>query len=269
MKFSAYIPCYNNEGEIARAVTSLREQEAPPEEIIVVDDGSTDGSAKAAESAGAIVIRHDSNLGRGATNATGIERCANELVALVGATCVLPPNFTKNAVKWFDDNKVAAVCARIVVPSPVTVIERWAARHLYMTWLQDGVGHRSNFNSTGSMMRRSHVLSVGNFDKRLRHTEDGELGIRLDAAGFDIVSDPALTVISMKPQTFANIFERYWRWYAGTDERVSIKTYLKQIVYSIKVMACRDLKAADPLCVPISLFSPHYQFWKSWIRKWN
>jgi glycosyltransferase involved in cell wall biosynthesis len=66
---AAVIPCFNEEKTIATLVSSLLKQ-LPC--VLVVDDGSTDGTARNAETAGAIVIRHGRNRGKGAALQTGL-----------------------------------------------------------------------------------------------------------------------------------------------------------------------------------------------------
>ena len=63
------IPLYNEHSVIAGVIVELRQHFV---HIVCVDDGSTDGSAEAAEAAGARVIRHPHNLGQGAALQTGI-----------------------------------------------------------------------------------------------------------------------------------------------------------------------------------------------------
>ena len=62
------IPAYNEERRIGAVVRGAREQMPP---TIVVDDGSRDGTAREAEAAGAAVLRHEVNRGKGAALATG------------------------------------------------------------------------------------------------------------------------------------------------------------------------------------------------------
>ncbi|HWQ21451.1 MAG TPA: glycosyltransferase family 2 protein [Clostridia bacterium] len=68
MKIAAVIPAFNEEHNIAGVVEGVRLFMA---DIVVVDDGSTDGTAAAARGAGAIVLRHESNVGKGAALKTG------------------------------------------------------------------------------------------------------------------------------------------------------------------------------------------------------
>jgi hypothetical protein len=48
---------------------------------------------------------------------------------------------------------------------------------------------------------------------------------------------------------------------------VSIRGYWRAIGFSVKVLAAADLRARDPLGVPISLVAPHFQFWRSALRR--
>ena len=68
---SVVIPAYNEAAVIAEVVTSLASA-GPWHEIIVVDDGSTDGTCARATSAGATVVRHPYNKGNGAAVKSGI-----------------------------------------------------------------------------------------------------------------------------------------------------------------------------------------------------
>jgi glycosyltransferase involved in cell wall biosynthesis len=69
VKICALIPAYNEAGTIASVVAGARQYTAM---VAVVDDGSTDGTAEAAEAAGAVCLRHRRNEGKGAAVRTGM-----------------------------------------------------------------------------------------------------------------------------------------------------------------------------------------------------
>ena len=267
MKISAYVPCYNAAATVRRAVESVLAQTLRPAEILVVDDGSTDGSLEALHGLDVRIIPHRRNLGRGEARARAMHEATHEHVLCCDATNTLEPSFVEKALPWLEDKRVAAVFGRITQPPAGTLAERWRGRHLFKMDIAPESRRRSSLCTWGTMARASVVRDVGGYDRRLRHTEDSELGARLLSAGFDVVYDPQLSVTSIAPNTLVQVLERHWRWYAGTHPSASWRDYRKSIGYSIKCMAKDDLRAGDPAAVLVSLVAPHYQAWKTWSQE--
>jgi glycosyltransferase involved in cell wall biosynthesis len=87
---SVLIPAYNEASVIADVVTRVRAA-AGWREILVVDDGSADGTARCAEAAGATVVRHPYNKGNGAAVKTGIRRATGDYILILDADGQHPP----------------------------------------------------------------------------------------------------------------------------------------------------------------------------------
>ncbi|MFZ9033203.1 MAG: glycosyltransferase family 2 protein, partial [Anaerohalosphaeraceae bacterium] len=86
LKISAVIPAYNAEKYIARSINSVLNQTCPVDEIIVVDDGSTDSTAEVIKSYGGKVrYIHQQNAGVSAARNTGIQAATCEWVAFLDA----------------------------------------------------------------------------------------------------------------------------------------------------------------------------------------
>lgn len=264
---TAYIPCYNNAPTIRQAIESIRNQSVAPAELFVVDDASTDGSPELVRALGIPVVEHGHNSGRGAVRARAMTLARHELVLCCDAINVLDSEFVARAQPQFAHAQAAGVFGRIITLSPRHVVDRWCSRHLFKLDQPATPSRRALLATGGAIVRAAAVRAVGNYRPDLRHSEDSDLGHRLLAAGYDVIYDPQLTFTCITPNTLGRVLERYWRWYAGPDERVSWTGYLRQVLFSIKIMAAQDLRAHDPLSVPISLFSPHYQFWRSWLRR--
>jgi glycosyltransferase involved in cell wall biosynthesis len=81
---SVIVPAFNEASTIAAVVSALRAS-APWREVIVVDDGSADGTGDLAEAAGATVVRHPYNKGNGAAVKSGVRRATGLHVLIVDA----------------------------------------------------------------------------------------------------------------------------------------------------------------------------------------
>lgn len=81
---SIVIPAFNEAGSIGPLVSALR-GEAAWNEVLVIDDGSTDATGDLAAAAGATVIRHPYNKGNGAAVKTGIRRAMGRFILIVDA----------------------------------------------------------------------------------------------------------------------------------------------------------------------------------------
>jgi len=79
---SIIVPALNEAEAVGDLVRALRGS-APWHEVIVVDDGSTDGTAERAREAGAIVVRHPYNKGNGAAVKSGVRRATGEAILIV------------------------------------------------------------------------------------------------------------------------------------------------------------------------------------------
>jgi glycosyltransferase involved in cell wall biosynthesis len=87
---SVVLPAFNEAPSIAALIPALKAA-APWREILVVDDGSTDGTGEAASAAGAMVVRHPYNKGNGAAVKTGIRRASGRFVLIIDADGQHPP----------------------------------------------------------------------------------------------------------------------------------------------------------------------------------
>jgi GT2 family glycosyltransferase len=102
MKISAIVPVWNGRHLLARLLTTLAAQTRPAAELLIVDNGSTDGAPEVARASGARVIAMGRNAGFAAAVNRGIREAAHPLVAILNSDVELAPDYLE---------KVAAVDA--------------------------------------------------------------------------------------------------------------------------------------------------------------
>jgi glycosyltransferase involved in cell wall biosynthesis len=254
MKYTVVIPAYQAAATLATVIAAWRT--AAAESILVVDDGSTDGSAEVAERAGAKVIRCPGNEGRGAARARGMSETDTPFVLMCDSAQIPGGDFLMPALAHFSDTKVAAVMAYSTQPAPRSFVDRWRGRHLFK--LGPPEFNRRALLATGlCVLRREAVDQVGGFDPKLRAGEDADLGRRLLAAGWKVISDPSLCAVNLQRDSAHALLVRYARW--NSPEGIRGRAWLRQLAYAVKVMVREDLRSGDPFAALLSLAAPFYQ----------
>jgi glycosyltransferase involved in cell wall biosynthesis len=109
---SVIIPVYNRAGPVAQAVASLAAQTLTDHEIIVVDDGSTDGSAEAAERAGrgrVRVIRHNVNRGIPTARNSGLAAARGRYIAWLDSDDIARPRRLERQLRFLEGRSELAM----------------------------------------------------------------------------------------------------------------------------------------------------------------
>ena len=123
------------------------------------------------------------------------------------------------------------------------------------------------FITYGTIVRKSHIVNVGNFNPDLKHSEDEDMGKRLLQNGYTLLSNHDLKVHCNIENSLLEVLERYWRWHVGRDEKMTLIDYLRSIKNSIKPMAQEDLNSGNWSCITLSLICPHYCYFKTLTSK--
>ena len=97
---SVIIPCFNRERFIAQAIGSVLSQSCTDFELIVVDDGSTDGTGKLVSTRfnNQVQVISQPNLGRGVARQTGLAKVRSDYVAMVDSDIRLPKDWLARCI---------------------------------------------------------------------------------------------------------------------------------------------------------------------------
>lgn len=259
-KISAYVPSYNNKNNTLATVQSIVGQTISADEILIIDDGSTDGSAESMADSGFTVVKMNGNCGRGAVRKRAMEATKHELVLCCDAGRILCPDFIERALPYFNDTKVVAVYGCTIKKKTGSVWNRWTARHRYFPG-RESYSERGRLTTTAAIVRRSAIEHVGGYNPDLRAFEDADLGQRLLDAGAKVIRDPSLTAESVEDITCARLLDREIRWLVPDGYTSSLLMYAKQINFTVKVHLPKDLADRDLPAALLSLFLPHYLHW--------
>ena len=206
---SVVVPVYNGGARLCRCLDALRASDYPAREVLVVDDGSTDGSGRRARERGAEVLRLDSRSGPAAARNHGARAARGGVVLFVDAdVAVRPDTLSRVAAAFRGRPRVAAVFGSY---DDAPAEENFFSQ--YKNLLHHFVHQRSSaqaetFWAGCGAVRLAAFRAAGGFDARKftrPSVEDIELGYRLRGGGFEIVLDREIQVKHLKRWTLASV----------------------------------------------------------------
>jgi mycofactocin glycosyltransferase len=192
---SVVVPVYNSERTLEPLIDSLLALDYPREcvEFIVVDNGSTDGTAAIlARFADRIQRVVEPKRGRSAARNRGIAEARHDLVAFTDADCVLHPMWLRHLLPPLLEPGVGISGGRIQAVEPCNAIAKFGEfvrdHNLAINVYKPPYVDTSNWASPKSVL-----VAMGGFDEGLPRCEDVDLAFRIFQSGYRIVySDDAL-----------------------------------------------------------------------------
>ena len=238
------VPCWNEAKTLAGTIQSLFALEYPKEklEIIIVDDGSTDNTRAVAQEVGRtffgedylseansaagkssphfpqLKIFHKQNGGKHTAMNYALARTNAEFIGCLDADSVVDKHALQHIVTVFQNEKVAAVTPGILIKKPETILQ----------YMQDAEYRLSVFNrftlaalgsafitpGPFSIFRTSVVRDTGGW-RHGHSTEDMEMALRMQDAGYLIANAPRAQVYTGTPRTIPKLFSQRVRWTYG------------------------------------------------------
>ncbi len=223
LRASVIIPAYNAENVLPRCLKALESQTLLQDqyEVIVVDDGSSDGTAEVAERAGANVLRLD-HLGPAAARNAGAEIARAEILIFTDADCEPAPDFLERLLEPFGAPIISG--ARGVYRTQQrSLIARFVQleyeeRYQRIAKIVAESGAVDALDTSYAAYRRNVFIEAGGFDTRYLHAavEDHELSYRLAHEGHTFSFVPTAAVYHKHVESLTQYARRkfkigYWK----------------------------------------------------------
>jgi cellulose synthase/poly-beta-1,6-N-acetylglucosamine synthase-like glycosyltransferase/peptidoglycan/xylan/chitin deacetylase (PgdA/CDA1 family)/spore germination protein YaaH len=226
---SVLIPAYNEERVIERSVSQVLASENVRLEIIVIDDGSKDGTSEVVEKAFAseprVRLLKLENGGKARALNQGLSIAKSEIVIALDADTQFEPGTIARLARWFAGNeKLAAVAGNAKVGNRLNIVTKWQA----LEYITAQNLERRALSRLGAMTvvpgaigawRKSAILEVGGYPPETL-AEDQDLTIAVQRAGWDVDYDQSAIAWTEAPQTFGQLARQRFRWAYGTIQCV-------------------------------------------------
>lgn len=186
--FSVIIPCYNSENFISNAIQSVLNQTNEVEELIIVDDGSSDNSVKVikdlftknrSRKTNFIIIKN-SHQGPGAARNAGIKKASSEWICFLDSDDYWEENKIEVVEKYIKKNKnINFLCHNeyVIKLNGVKKFSNYSKFYKYEIPLFDQIYYR-NYFSTSAIVCKKKLLENNFFNTNLMSAQDYELWIR-------------------------------------------------------------------------------------------
>jgi GT2 family glycosyltransferase len=239
--------CYNGAEKLPVCLDALTRQHEKVD-ILVVDDGSTDDTARVARSFGCSVIRHDLNRGISAARNTGLNQATTDVVAFCDDDCVPPIDWTEQLLAaWRAHPEVTVLGGTVEVDHPTTFTQGYLTYRNPLVPLEIEIAQQPSvwyrivrqfrppllptadmfpvFAVVGAnmSMHRARALEVGGFDADLMFGEGEEASlcaaVRARFGERSVVVDPRVTLSHHFEPSMRGVWRRSFAYGEGAAER--------------------------------------------------
>ena len=223
---SVLVPAFNEAAGIERAVRSLAGSDYPQLEVIVVDDGSTDGTGELVEGLGLRNVRvlREANRGKAEALGTALAAAKHDLIVAVDADTVFEADTVRRLVRPFADRDVGAVAGNTKVGNRGGILGRWQHIDYVIGFnldrrVYDVLRCMPTVPGAIGAFRREAVEAAGGFSSDTL-AEDTDLTIALGRAGWKVVYAEDARGFTEVPGTLSGLWRQRYRWSFGTMQAV-------------------------------------------------
>ncbi len=218
------IPCFNEEKVIGASVARVLESHWPSLDVIVLDDGSSDGTAEVVRRLYAdeprVRLMSFANGGKALALNRGLALAAGDIVVALDADTLFAPSTIAQLARWFADPRVGAVAGNALVGNRDKLLTRWqgleyiTAQNLERRALA-ALGAVTVVPGAVGAWRKTALIALGGYPADTL-AEDQDLTLAVQRAGWRVEFDPEARAYTEAPETVADLLKQRFRWSYGT-----------------------------------------------------
>ncbi len=184
MKTALLIPCFNAESYLVSLKQQIDALDPKFDEVILVDDGSTDRTVESGKKIGLKITPLGENRGPGAARNAAAKRTTAEWIHFLDADDEIAPDYLAKVLPMASDGVDVVLCSCDFLDEVTRErIMRWSFEDLLYSCEPLKGCIRTGVNTPSSLIRRRKFAEIGGFNEEHRCWEDGDMHLRLALAG--------------------------------------------------------------------------------------
>jgi peptidoglycan-N-acetylglucosamine deacetylase len=221
---SVIIPAHNEAMVIAKSVERILASDYPDLEVIVIDDGSSDGTsavvARRFGNTSNVKLISTTNGGKASAINLGLSEARGSIIVALDADTLFERDTISNLARWFEDPKVGAVAGNAKVGNRINTVTRWQALEYISAQNIErralvALGCITVVPGAVGAWRRDALERLGRFPVNTL-AEDQDLTIAVQKAGYRVVFDSEAVAWTEAPDTVQGLVKQRFRWAYGT-----------------------------------------------------
>ena len=212
---TAAVPVYNGARYIGATIDSLLNQSQPAEDILVIDDGSTDNTVEICRKHPVRLIEHKDNQGLATARNTAIENTETDIILYIDVDAPAHEDLVRIISDAYNKPGIGGVGGQGIESNIHTLADRWRRAHA-----QQGHGDKSKEVDHLFGLCMSYSLEVlrevGGFNPEFRtNGEDMDMGLRVTNAGYRLLYLPEAIVYHQRSDDNQSLLKTMANWYTA------------------------------------------------------
>lgn len=247
-RVSFYIPAYNAQKTIKYAIDSLLAQTYKIDEIILIDDNSSDNTLDIVKKYNFIkIIKNQYNLGLGYNRNLAIKNCQNEIVGSIDADVELHKSWLEILIKEINKKNIIMCGGKMIEKKIDNQINLWRAKYYSQNWGNKLIIDPPYLYGCNTLLKKSAWKKIDGYDEKLKtNGEDIEFIKNLRSKlNNKIVYQPEAECFHLQDDNIDSLSKRIWRYhsFAYKIKEPTFKRFLKLSVKQFNFFLKRFLKS--------------------------
>ena len=247
-RVSFYIPAYNAQKTIKYAIDSLLAQTYKIDEIILIDDNSSDNTLDIVKKYNFIkIIKNQYNLGLGYNRNLAIKNCQNEIVGSIDADVELHKSWLEILIKEINKKNIIMCGGKMIEKKIDNQINLWRAKYYSQNWGNKLIIDPPYLYGCTTLLKKSAWKKIDGYDEKLKtNGEDIEFIKNLRSKlNNKIVYQPEAECFHLQDDNIDSLSKRIWRYhsFAYKIKEPTFKRFLKLSVKQFNFFLKRFLKS--------------------------